>query len=121
MTQPSGQPRQRSARKVFASSILISEVIVIFFAGLVAVRLDLAPATETWLVTGVLMSVAVIAAGTLRSSLGYGIGSVLQGAVLVSGLVVSVMWFLGAVFLALWVMAMLVGGTIDRERAAAEA
>ncbi len=89
---------------------------MVFIAGLVAVRLELAPSSEAWIVAGLLAGVAVAAMATLRSGIGYGIGSVLQIAVVLSGLVVSVMWFLGAVFAVMWIAALIVGGRIDKER-----
>lgn len=112
--------KARSARRTFASAVLVSQVIVIFFTGVVAVRLELAPANQTWIVTGVLLALALLAVASLRSGYGYGygIGAVLQLAVIATGLVVPIMWFLGAVYLALWLMAFTAGGRIDRERAA---
>lgn len=121
MTQEAeGEPRRPgSARRMFCSTILILEVVVLVLTGVVAMRLRLADSSgQVWLVTGVLILLAIVAAGTLRTGLGYGIGSVLQVAVVASGAIIPTMWFLGAVFGGLWIMALALGRKIDSERVA---
>ena len=67
------------------------------------------------------VSVAVLLAGALRSEGAYRAGWVLQGVAISLGVLVPMMFFLGAVFGLLWGTADLLGRKIDRERAAAYA
>lgn len=111
------QPRPRSsARRLFSMSILVSEVFVVFFAALVAIGLRLAPTALTWMVAGALMALTVVAAGTLRTRVGYPLGWLVQLALLAVSVAVPTMLVLAAVFAVLWVIAQRVGGRVDRER-----
>ncbi|MGM0386318.1 MAG: DUF4233 domain-containing protein [Actinomycetota bacterium] len=111
------QPRPpSSARRLFSMSILVSEVLVVFFAALVAIGLRLAPTGLTWMVAGVLMALTVVAAGTLRTRVGYPLGWLVQVALLAVSVAVPTMLVLAAVFAVLWVIAQRVGGRVDRER-----
>lgn len=65
--------------------------------------------------------VALLLAGALRSERAYLAGWVLQAVAIGLGLLVPMMFFLGAVFGLLWATADLLGRRIDRERAAAYA
>ena len=64
---------------------------------------------------------ALLLAGALRSEGAYRAGWVLQGIAISLGVLVPMMFFLGAVFGLLWGTADLLGRKIDRERAAAYA
>ena len=64
---------------------------------------------------------ALLLAGALRSEGAYRAGWVLQGVAISLGVLVPMMFFLGAVFGLLWGTADLLGRKIDRERAAAYA
>ena len=111
------QPRPpASARRLFSTSILASEVFVVFFAALVAMGLRLAPTGIIWAVAGALMVLAVAAAGTLRTRLGYPLGWLVQAALLAVSILVPTMLVLTVVFVVMWVIAQRVGGRIDRER-----
>jgi Ni/Fe-hydrogenase subunit HybB-like protein len=56
----------------------------------------------------------LLAAGLLRTSVGYVLGSAVQVAVLASGLVLPAMFILGAVFGGLWVLAIVLARKADR-------
>jgi len=62
-------------------------------------------------------ALCVLAAGTLRSRVGFLLGWGVQVLSLALGFVIPVMFALGAVFLALYAGAYVLGGRIDRERA----
>jgi hypothetical protein len=62
---------------------------------------------------------AVVAAGTLRSPVGYLLGHLVQVGALALGLLLTSMVVLGLVFTALWVTSYLLGRRIDLDRAAA--
>ena len=60
----------------------------------------------------------VAAAGTLLRPWGYALGWAVQALSLALGLVVPLMFVLGAVFAALWAGAYFLGARIDEEKAA---
>jgi hypothetical protein len=110
-------PRPRSAKRQFTASILVLEAFVAAFAALVAFGLRTADPAVVWGVGGALALSLVLAAGLVGRPGGYVVGSVLQ-APLVAATAVSdpVMVVLGVVFVVLWVVALRLGGRIDRER-----
>jgi hypothetical protein len=63
----------------------------------------------------------LLTAGLLRFGWAYALGWLVQLAAVALGVVVTTMYFLGAIFLALWATAYLLGGKIERERAHWEA
>lgn len=106
----------RSARRQFASTILVLEALVVLFAVLVAYGLRVAP-PEVLVAIGASLGLAlVVVAGLLRWPGGYVAGSALQIAVLGLGLAVPTMFVVGGIFVVLWVVALRLGGRIDRER-----
>ena len=60
----------------------------------------------------------LVSAGVLGRPWGYAFGWVVQAAVILSGIWVPVMFFLGAVFAVLWWVALSQGARIEREREA---
>jgi len=110
----------RSAKRQFAATILVLEAFVVGFAALVAFGLRLAPSGVVWGAGAGLGVALLVTAGLLRTRAGYVLGSVLQVPVLVIGLLVPMMFVVGGIFVLLWVVALRLGGRIDRERAARE-
>lgn len=106
----------RSARRQFASTILVLEAFVVLFAALVAYGLRVAAPEVLWGVGGALGLALVLVAGMLRWPGAYVAGSVLQVALLLTGVVVPTMFLVGGIFVVLWVVALRLGGRIDRER-----
>lgn len=123
MTTPEPAARRKSpARPQFASSVLVLEAILVLFATLAAYGLAAAKQTTfstgtAWLVGGVLMVALVVLSRTVTRPGGYVAGSVAQALVLAAGVVVPMMALVGAVFVIMWVVALRLGGRIDRERA----
>lgn len=121
--------RTRSVRHTFASTVLVLESFVVFFATLVAFGLRVASPGVVWAVGGTLSVMLVVLAGALRRPGGYLAGSIVQGLVLTSGVVLlgapvpaapfaaAIALVVGAMFVALWIVALRLGGRIDRERA----
>ncbi len=115
---PAGPPRRaRSARRMFASTILLLEAFVVFFAALVAYGLRLAEPGAIGVAAGAIALTAVLSAALLRTQAGYLLGSAVQVWVIATGVVVPAMYALGAVFAVLWVVSLRLGGRIDAERA----
>ena len=58
----------------------------------------------------------LVTAGLLRHSWAYGVGHVLQAAAVCLGFLVPVMFFVGAMFAALWALAYLLGRKIETDK-----
>src|SRR5690606_20029250 len=112
----------RSARALFAATLLFSESLVVLFAGLVAYGLRLLPVPTLLWGGGVLALWAVVAGVLVRRSsrAGYVLGSVLQAVLVATGLLLGMMYVVGGVFALLWVMCLRIGGQIDAERVVRE-
>ncbi|KOX53401.1 membrane protein [Streptomyces sp. NRRL F-7442] len=96
---------------------MIGEFFVIGFAGLVAMKdPDLSMGT-VWTVSGIAMFLCVALCGVITRPGGVVLGWVLQVALIASGLVVPTMYFLGAVFAALWWASVHYGRKIDEAKA----
>ncbi|MER7988998.1 DUF4233 domain-containing protein [Streptomyces noursei] len=109
--------------RTLCASTLIGEFFVIGFAGLVAMQVtDLSRAT-IWIVSGIAMLLSLLLCGMLSRPGGVRLGWALQIALIASGLVVPTMYFLGAVFAALWWASVHFGRKVDEAKArfAAEA
>ncbi|MEW2398580.1 DUF4233 domain-containing protein [Streptomyces sp. NPDC046862] len=103
--------------RTLCSSTLIGEFFVIGFAGLVAMKdPDLSMGT-VWTVSGVAMVLCVLLCGLITRPGGVQLGWALQIALIASGFVVPVMFFLGAVFGALWWASVHFGRKVDEAKA----
>ncbi|MEY3399782.1 MAG: hypothetical protein RL057_496 [Actinomycetota bacterium] len=105
--------------KMLARSVLIMEIFLIGFAVLVAKDLtstNLSPAAF-WS-AGIIAFCALIASGTLKSKLGWTLGWITQFALIGYGFFVFTMFFLGALFMGLWVAAIVLGRKGEAARAA---
>jgi hypothetical protein len=104
-----------SATKRLLSTVLIMETIVIWLAIPVAVAVDHASFGRAG-VAGIALAVAaVVLAALARRRLRWTIvgGSVLQAVVIAAGVIVPVMYFLGAIFAAFWVIGLRLGHRLD--------
>ncbi|ANH91510.1 MULTISPECIES: DUF4233 domain-containing protein [unclassified Streptomyces] len=103
--------------RTLCSSTLIGEFFVIGFAALVAMKdPDLSMGT-VWTVSGIAMVLCVLLCGMLGRPGGVALGWALQIALVASGVVVPVMYFLGAVFAGLWWASVHFGRKIDEAKA----
>jgi hypothetical protein len=103
--------------KTLCASVLVFEAIVLLLVVPVAVQLGDVDGAAAWLlaVPGVL---AIVAAGLQRTRVGLALGSVVQVLAIGLGFVVAEMFFLGALFAGLWVLAIVLGRRADRIRSA---
>jgi hypothetical protein len=99
--------------RVLASSVLVFEALVILFATLVATDLSDIDQSAVWVVGAAGMVACVILTALLRYRWAYAAGSVLQVLLVVSGVVVPTMFFLGAVFAVLWFLALYLGRKVE--------
>jgi hypothetical protein len=99
--------------KVLAPAILLLEAIVVGLAIPVAVTVGGGGARAAW-VAGVIAVVLVLASGVARRPQGVALGWACQVLVILGGLLVPALAFVGLVFLGVWVVAVVYGGKADR-------
>lgn len=111
--------RERSASESLLSIALGTEAALLFFVGLAAYGLRALPAPVA--LGGGLAGIVilVIAARLVRSPAGVWFGWVLQVALLLTGLILPVMWGIGALFVGIWIYCFVQGRRLDRRRAEA--
>ena len=100
------------------AAMLFFEAIVLGLATPVMISVE---DVDTGLALGVglgLALCAVVVAGLLRWSWAYNIGHALQIAAIALGILVPIMFFIGAMFAALWFAAFLLGRRIEADKAA---
>jgi hypothetical protein len=108
--------REVSTQRALGSMLMAFESFVLLFATLVGFGLKVADTTAVWVV-GLLLTLLVIATpGILGKSGSYIWGWTLQVLVLLTGIWVPLMWFVGGIFICLWAWAMIAGTTIDKAR-----
>ena len=101
--------------KRLCATVLIMEAIVVGLAIPVAVQVDHASARAAGTAGGVAGVAAVLLAVLARRRLSWTLvgGSLLQVFVIASGAVVPVMYFLGAIFCALWAIGIWLGHRVE--------
>jgi hypothetical protein len=107
--------------RMAARIVLVGELFVVLFAGLVARGLsDASGYAVLWVCLGV-VALCIAAMATLnRGILGFVLGSIVQVLLLVSTYWVSLMAVVGVVFATLWVVALVQGKRAEVMRAFAE-
>ena len=98
------------------ATVLVMETVVIWLAIPVALAVEHAAPRKAG-VAGVVLAVgAVVLAALARRRPRWTLagGSVLQVLVIAAGAIVPVMYFLGAIFAALWVIGIVLGRRVDR-------
>jgi len=110
--------RERSVTESLLSIVLVLEALLVFFAMLVAFGLRTIEPGLAFGGGGVLILLLVLAGGVLRHSWGVAFGWVLQAALVAIGIVLPLMYAIGAAFLALWIFCFVRGRQIDTQKAA---
>ena len=106
-----------STRRSMCAAILALEAVVLFLTGVVSIGMtDLGAGAALGLGIG-LAVLCLLAAGMLARRFGYALGWLVQVVAMALGVVVPTMFFLGAVFAALWATAYFLGRRIDEEKA----
>jgi len=118
-TRSGRTPAPRSIKRSLASIVLGFELIVVFLAALVNFGLPTAGVISIGPVAalvsgGVVCLLIVITLGLLRHPFAYVLGWIVQALILLAGLLNPGMFFVGAIFAAMWTYAMISGGRIDR-------
>lgn len=114
MTDSDLQPaRTRSLRQTFASLVLVSEVLVVGFAVLVAKDLTDVPGSQLAAFAGAVALLCVLSTGLLRSRVGYLLGSLAQCLLVLAAFWLPLMAVVGLLFAALWAAALVYGSRAD--------
>jgi len=118
MTEPRApKPRRiRSTTETLLSIVLGLEAMLMFFVTLTAYGLNAVPAVTAFVGGGILIVVLILAAGLLRYRWGVWLGWTLQGVLVATGILLPVMYFIAAGFVAIWVYCFIKGRQIDRQR-----
>ena len=112
---------ERSPRRGMCAAVLSLEAITLGLTTPVMISVAEVD-TRTAVTVGVGLAVAcLLIAGLLRAEWAYALGWAVQLGAIGLGVVVPMMFFLGAVFALLWGTAYFLGRKIERERAAAYA
>jgi hypothetical protein len=101
---PQRKPRrQRSVTESLLSIVLGLEAILVFFLTLTAFGLKALPPVTAFVGGALFFLAFVFGAALLRFPWGVWVGWVLQVALLATGFILPMMFFVGGVFVALWI------------------
>ncbi len=104
-------------RMMCAASLGLQSIVLLLTPLVLVVSTDVGTA-ESWSIGIGLALLALVAAGSLRRPYGYWLGHLTQVLAIGLGFVIPVMFFLGGVFAALWVLALGLGRSVDEAKAA---
>ena len=108
--------RVRSTTESLLSIVLGLEAVLMFFVTLTAFGLKAVPPVTAFAGGGGLLLALVLTAGLLRFRWGVWLGWVLQAVLVATGILLPVMYFIAAGFVAIWVYCFVKGRQIDRQR-----
>ncbi len=108
--------RVRSTTESLLSIVLGLEAVLMFFVTLTAFGLKAVPPVTAFAGGGGLLIALVLTAGLLRFRWGVWLGWVLQAVLAATGILLPVMYFIAAGFVAIWVYCFIKGRQIDRQR-----
>ncbi|MGW4475792.1 DUF4233 domain-containing protein [Nonomuraea sp. NPDC004354] len=95
------------------ASVLGMQAIVVALITPVAIKIQQIPVAVAVTVGIGLAVLCVVAAGLLKRPVGYVIGSLVQVLAIATGFLVPMMFFLGAIFAALWITAIFVARRVE--------
>lgn len=98
-------------------TMLCLQAIILGLLIPVMITVEDVPAGVAVLVAGGLAVLCLVTAGLLRHEWAYWLGHAIQVATIATGFVVPIMFFIGAMFLALWLGAFFLGRKINADRA----
>jgi hypothetical protein len=118
MSRPTGttgrpHPRRRSVSDSLLSIVLVLESLLVFFATLVVFALDVLPPLAAFIGGAVFVLVTLVTARIVRYPIGVAVGWIIQIALVASGFLVPMMFFIGAGFAALWIYCFITGRRLD--------
>jgi hypothetical protein len=113
-----GVRRERSATESLLSITLVLDVFLVFFVSLAVFALDLVAPFAAFGGGALLVVLLVVAARLVRYPFGVWLGWALQLVLIATGLLVPIMYVIGAGFLALYAYCFFKGRALDAARPA---
>ena len=110
--------RVRTASESLLSIALTLEAVLVFFIVMVAFGLKLLPTPVVFGGGAVLVALLFVAGRLAGGPVGVWIGWVLQVALIALGILLPLMYFIGAIFAAIWIYCFVTGRRLDRRKAA---
>lgn len=108
--------RERSATESLLSITLWLDVFLVFFVALTAFALDLTTPAVAFGGGALLVVLLIVAARLVRYPQGVWLGWALQVVLVATGLIMPIMYVIGAGFLALYAYCFVKGRALDRAR-----
>lgn len=108
--------RVRSTSESLLSIVLALEAVLMFFVTLTAFGLKAVPAPTAFIGGAALIVALILVSGLLRFSWGVWLGWVMQAVLIATGILLPVMYVIGAAFVAIWVYCFVKGRQIDIQR-----
>ncbi|MGV8969096.1 MAG: DUF4233 domain-containing protein [Microbacteriaceae bacterium] len=116
-TGPRKARRDRSVTESLLSIVLVLEVILVFFVSLTAFGLKAVEPSTAFIGGAVLVIALAITGRVIRYQFGEWLGWTMQAVILATGLILPIMFVVGAVFLGLWIFCFVRGRQIDDQKA----
>lgn len=110
--------RQRTASESLLSIALGLEAVLLFFVALAAFGLRALEPLPAFGGGAILIAAFILVAGVQRFAWGVWLGWVLQAVLFATGILLPVMFFIAAGFIAIWIYCFVKGGQLDRAKAA---
>ncbi len=114
----SRERRARSATESLLSITLLLEGFLVFFVAMTAFALDIVSPVQALVGGAVLIVLLAVAGRLVRYPAGQWFGWVLQLALVALGVIMPLMYLIGAGFLALWAFCFVKGRALDAAKAA---
>ncbi|MEO6943240.1 MAG: DUF4233 domain-containing protein [Lacisediminihabitans sp.] len=111
------EPRRRRPRSASESLLSIAlglEAALVFFVALAVFRFDRLPPGVAFGGGVAVILILIVTARMLRYRVGLWLGWVLQVALIATGFLLPLMFFIGAGFAAIWVFCFVTGARLDR-------
>ena len=112
--------RNKSIRRLLGAVVMAANSFAVFCATIAAAGFHKADPATVWGVGLVFTFVLLATPAVLGKPGSYWFGSVLQLGVLLTGIWLPAMWFIGGLCACMWIWAMIAGNTIDKAKAALE-
>lgn len=116
-TRTSRPRRERSAQESLGAIVLGFELVIVLLGALVIFGLHSLPPVQALGGGAALIVLMIVAIALLKYRVGYWLGWFVQLVVVASGLLVGMLFIVGAIFAVIWAYAMIAGARLDRRNA----
>ena len=110
--------RERSASESLLSIALLLEAVLVFFVVMVAYGLKVLPAGVVFGGGALLVALLLVAGRLAGSAAGVWLGWAVQVVLIALGVLLPLMYFIGAIFSLIWIFCFITGRRLDRQKAA---